>query len=305
MPDCVGTITVSWLEIRQLAHASASRGGGRADLVLRASYDRAFQTPAIENLLLASSAALDTLRDTVVRLPVPPSFGHFFEAGISKRLFSKARVDVTQFSRHMTNVAADDLLLNTGVSFPVAFERADIRGTEIKLDVPRWGRWSGSASYSNMRGTGFLPITGGLLLGEDATAALASSESFPISQDQRHTARGRIAYQLSERAWVAMAASYGSGLPVEFAGDTAQALEQYGPRIVEQVDFEEGRVRRSASLDAAFSVMVVKTERQRIRIQANVVNLMNRLNVINFAGLFSGTAVASPRSFGVRAHVEF
>jgi hypothetical protein len=277
----------------------------RADLVLRASYDRAFQTPAIENLLLASSPTIETLHDTVVRLPVPPSLGHFFEVGIAKRVFSIARVDVTQFSRRMTNFADDDLLLNTGVSFPTAFARADIRGTEIKLDVPRRGRWSGSASYSNMRGTGFLPLTGGLLVGDDATSALASSESFPISQDQRHTARGRISYQLSERAWIAIAASYGSGLPVEFAGDRAQALAQYGPRIVEQVDFEEGRVRRSASLDAAFSVLVLKTERQRLRIQANAVNLTDRLNVINFAGLFSGTAIASPRSVGVRAHVEF
>ena len=36
-----------------------------------------------------------------------------------------------------------------------------------------------------------------------------------------------------------------------------------------------------------------------------VVNLTNRLNVINFAGLFSGTAFAPPRTFGVRAQVEF
>jgi hypothetical protein len=40
-------------------------------------------------------------------------------------------------------------------------------------------------------------------------------------------------------------------------------------------------------------------------VQANVVNLTNRLNVINFAGLFSGTALAPPRTFGVRAQVEF
>lgn len=102
-----------------------------------------------------------------------------------------------------------------------------------------------------------------------------------------------------------MAASYGSGLPVEFAGDRAQAFQHYGRRIVEQVDFEEGRVRGSSSLDAAFSLLVLKADRQRLRIQANLVNLLDRLNVINFAGVFSGTAIASPRSFGVRAHFEF
>jgi outer membrane cobalamin receptor len=277
----------------------------RADLVLRASYDRAFQTPAIENLLLASSPTLEGLNDTVVRLPVRPSVGHFFEAGFSKRLFSVARVDVTQFSRRMNNFADDDVLLNTGVSFPMAFERGEIHGTEIKLDVPRRNSWSGFVSYSHLRGKGFLPITGGLLLGDDAASDLTSSESFPISQDQRHSVRGRVAYQLSDRVWVAMAGSYGSGLPVEFVGDPAQALVQYGPRIVEQVDFDEGRVRPSASLDAAFSAIVFKTERQRVRVQANVVNLTDRLNVINFAGLFSGTALAPPRSFGVRVQFDF
>jgi outer membrane receptor protein involved in Fe transport len=70
----------------------------RAGLVARASYDRAFQTPAIENLLLASSPAVDALSDRVVRLPVPPSRGNFYEAGVSKRLFSATRLDVTHFN---------------------------------------------------------------------------------------------------------------------------------------------------------------------------------------------------------------
>jgi hypothetical protein len=104
---------------------------------------------------------------------------------------------------------------------------------------------------------------------------------------------------------VALAASYGSGLPVEFAGDPAQGLEQYGARIISQVDFEAGRLRPSASLDAAFSVIVLKTARQQVRVQANAVNLTDRLNVINFAGLFSGTALGPPRSFGVRLNLEF
>src|SRR5262249_1203821 len=93
----------------------------RADLVLRASYDRAFQTPAIENLLLASSPTLDSLNDTVARLPVRPSLGHFFEAGLSKRLFAVARVDVMQYARRMYNFTDDDLLFHTALTFPLTF----------------------------------------------------------------------------------------------------------------------------------------------------------------------------------------
>src|SRR5262249_17018156 len=189
--------------------------------------------------------------------------------------------------------------------FPIAFDRAEIHGTELKLEIPRWGAWSGFASYSYLRGTGFLPITGGLLLGDDAASALTATNAFPITQDQRHTMRGRVAYQLSDRAWVAMAVSYGSGLPVEFVGDPAQALAQYGPRIVGQVDFDEERVRPSASIDAAFSAIVFKTERTIARAQVNVVNLTDRLNVINFASLFSGTALGPPRSFGFGWQLDF
>jgi outer membrane receptor protein involved in Fe transport len=212
---------------------------------------------------------------------------------------------VTLYERRVRDFADDDLLLNTGVGFPIAFDRAEIHGTELKLDIPHWRAWSGFASYSYMVGTGFLPITGGLLLGDDAVSSMSSTSAFPISQDQRHTIRGRVAYQLSDRAWVAVAASYGSGLPVEFAGDPAQALEQYGPRIINQVDFESGRVRPSASVDAACSIVLFKSKRQQLRVQANVVNLTDRLNVINFAGLFSGTALAPPRSAGVRLQFVF
>src|SRR5262249_25492294 len=73
------------------------------NLVARAAYDRAFQTPAFENLLLASSPEIEQLGDEAIRLPVPPSLGHFYEAGISKGLAGVARLDASYFERRMTN----------------------------------------------------------------------------------------------------------------------------------------------------------------------------------------------------------
>ena len=276
-----------------------------AQMVIRASYDRAFQTPAVENLLLASSPALESLNDHVVRLPVRPSLGNFFEVGLSKGLFGKLRLDVTQFRRAMSNFADDDLLLNTGVSFPIAFQKAEITGTEAKLDLPHWGALSGFVSYAHMRGVGYLPITGGLLLGDDASTLLTSADRFPVSQDQRHTVRSRATYQVSPRMWLAAAVSYGSGLPVEFSGTLDQAVAQYGQRLVDRVDFEAGRVRPSVSIDASTGFTILKTKTRTLRAQADVINLTNRLNVINFAGLFSGTALAAPRSVAVRLQADF
>ncbi|HXD74250.1 MAG TPA: TonB-dependent receptor, partial [Vicinamibacterales bacterium] len=241
----------------------------------------------------------------VLRLPVQPSRGNFYEASAAKALSHAARIDVTYFERHMSDFADDDVLLNTGVSFPIAFSSAEVRGTEVTFDVPHWKRLSASASYGWQRGTGRLPITGGLFLGDEATSLLTSTTEFPITQDQRQTIRGRAAWQAAEALWTAVAASYGSGLPVEFDGTRADALAQYGQRIVDRVDFDNGRVRPSLSLDAAVGVVIAKSGARRLTVQADVRNLTDRLNVINFAGLFSGTAIATPRSVAVRLRADW
>ena len=277
----------------------------RADLVFRGSFDRIFQTPAFENLLLASSPEVDSLSDNVLRLPVRPSHGNFYEGGLAKGLFGKIRLVANYYVRSLDNFADDDLLLNTGVSFPISFRKAEIRGAEAKLEIPRWGPLSGFVSYSNMLGVGYLPVTGGLFLGSDAVGVLGVATSFPISQDQRNSVRGRFRYEVTPRIWLALGASYNSGLPVEFDGTYADALAAYGPRIVSRVNFDRGRVRPSASLDASAGFIAWQKEKRSVRFQADVKNLTDRLNVIDFAGLFSGTAIAAPRSFSLRVQTDF
>ena len=277
----------------------------RADLVFHASYDRVFQTPASENILLASSSAVVALNPEVLRLPVEPSHGNFYEAGITKGFFGKMKLDVNYFDRTFDNYADDDVLFDTGVSFPIAFRRGTIYGTEAKLDLPHWGRLSGQISYSNMVGFGYTPVTGGLFLGDDAANALANTGRFPVSQDQRNTVSTRFRYQLVPRAWVALGGSYGSGLPTEFDGTVQDAIQQFGQQIVDRVNFERGRVRPSLSLGASVGTELVRREHLLMRLQADVQNFNNRLNVINFAGLFSGTGIAPPRSYSLRLGIEF
>ena len=265
-----------------------------ARLILRASYDRAFEVPAIENLLLASRPG---------GTPVPVSHGDFYQAGFAKSLLGRLRLDANWFTRRIRNFGDDSLLLNTGVSFPIAFSRARITGFEASLALPKWGRFSGTAAYSNLVGTGFLPVTGGLFLGADADL-LASSGSFPITQDQRNTASAQLRYQVSSRVWVSAAARYGSGLPIEIESDIPFE-GRYSQAILDRVNFDRGRVRPSISVDASAGVELWQVERMATRLEASVVNLADRLNVINFAGLLSGTALAPPRSFQVRLRTEW
>src|SRR5205823_7911934 len=70
------------------------------------------------------------------------------------------------------------------------------------------------------------------------------------------------------------------------------------------VDLARGRVRPSLSLDVAGGVQLYHSDHGRIGLQARVANLTNRLNVINFASLFSGTAIAPPRSLSLKLRSE-
>ena len=106
---------------------------------------------------------------------------------------------------------------------------------------------------------------------------------------------------------MASGAEYGSGLPVELGGfsDPGLLRQQYGQTVLDHVNFDRGRVRPSFSLDFSVGVELWKHEKRSVRIQADVSNLTNRLNVINFAGLFSGTAMGLPRWAAGRLQFEF
>jgi hypothetical protein len=278
-----------------------------SNVVFHASYDRAFQTPAVENILLASADLVASLGGEGLSLPLRASRGNFYEAGVSKALFDRLRVDANYFHRQSTNTADDEVLLNTGVSFPIAFAESTVNGFETKVDVPHWGRYSGWVSYSLSKAVGRLPIVGGLFLGDDVEQQLSSSETFPITQDQRHTFRARARAQIHARAWVAVAFQYNSGLPVETdaAPDSTFLAQQYGQVVLDRVDFEHGRVRSSSSLDFSFGTELKRSGSRSLRLQADLFNATDRLNVINFAGLFSGTAIGAPRSGMLRLRFEF
>ncbi len=278
----------------------------RLDLILHGSYDRIFQTPAFENLLLSSSAQIAALSPQVLRLPVEPSRGNYYETGFSKGLFGRIRVDGNWYRRDVTNYADDNLLLNTGIGFPIAFARAVIQGEEVKVELPHWGRFSGFLSYANSLGIGYFPVTGGLFLGSDAASAIsAGSGAFPVSQDQRNTARGRLRYDINSRLWAAFGATYDSGLPVDFNGTYSQAAAQYGENILARVNFSDYRARPAFTLNASFGATFMENERGTLRFQIDATNLTNQLNVIDFAGLFSGTALAPPRMVDARLEMSF
>jgi hypothetical protein len=150
------------------------------------------------------------------------------------------------------------------------------------------------------------PVTGGLFLGDKAANASDTSK-FPISQDQRNTVRAHVRFQAVQRLWFAASAGYGSGLPVNLDRpiDLNAALAQYGASILNKVNFAAMRVRPNFSLDASAGATFYHKEGKDVSVQLEANNLTDRLNILNFASLFSGTAVAPPRSVSARLKAAF
>ncbi len=285
-------------------------------LVIRGGYDRVFQTPAIENLLLSSSEQAQSFRGTAGGLPLPLSRADFFEVGLRKSFADMLRVEVNHFWRNLENFYDDDVFFNTGVSFPISFERAEIEGTEVRIELPRYRQLSSFISYSNLLGRATSPVTGGLFIqGSEAEGLRDAVTTFPISQDQRNTVSARFRFEPHSRIWFALGGRYGSGLPVELQDDESEAVDQepiqqagsgedgsvmITPAVLDRVDFARGRVRPNFSLDLSLGVGLWQRDHRSLKLQLDVLNATDRLNLINFSGLFSGTAIAPSRTIGAR-----
>ncbi len=294
----------------------------RAEIQLFASYDRIFQPPPMENLLLSSGApglGIDTVEGN---LAVPPSRANFFEVGLRKNFGNVVRLDLNHYWRTFRNYIDDDVFLNTGVSFPITFDTARIEGTEVRLELPRWRRVSSYLSYSNLLGRATSPVTGGLFIeGGEAEELRDVVERFPISQDQRNTVSAQFFFDLHRRVWIGFGARYGSGLPVELADDDDdQEVEDASDEspehdsdedssipaeILERVNFQRARIRPNFSLDFSVGARLWERDSQSVSAQFDLRNATDQLNVINFNGLFSGTALAPGRQATLRLKMRF
>ena len=243
-----------------------------ADMVIHFSYDRVFQTPSFQNILLSNSAAIESIDPaSFLRLPVEPSQGNYYEAGLTKALFEKIKLDANYYRRLFANYADDNQIENTTISFPIAFRKSVIYGAEAKLEVVDWRRFSGFVSYSYMVGNVWFPVSGGLFLGADATAAAEQLKGhFPDSQDQRNTARGRLRYEINPRLWIAGGVRSDSGLPFAFECNPSLTLQQciygpggpaqiYGQAVVNRINFARGRIYPSLQVNVSAGAEVYKS----------------------------------------------
>ena len=107
--------------------------------------------------------------------------------------------------------------------------------------------------------------------------------------------------------WLAMSGQYGSGLPANLSSIENQSflLSQYGSAILDRVNFDRQRTRPNFSLDIAAGAQLYRKELRSAALQIQVSNVTDRVNVLNFASLFSGTAISVPRSISGGLKLSF
>jgi Carboxypeptidase regulatory-like domain/TonB-dependent Receptor Plug Domain len=290
---------------------AVSRYFPSAGVVVHFSYDRVFQTPSFENMLLSSSTAAAGLDTISLQLPVEPSVGNYYEVGFTKAFAGKVKLDANYFRRLVNYYADDDQIDNTTISYPIAFRKSIIYGAESKLELTPTHGFSGFLSYSWEVGNAWFPVTGGLFLGDDAV--IPTSGHFPDSQDQRNTLRGRVRYQVAPRLWIAAGIQYDTGLPFDFQCDPSLTLPQciqgeidtYGQKVIDRINFNRGRILPSFQVNASAGADIYKSDRVNMRFQIDGENLTNVVDVIDFGGLFSGNAIGPSRSFALRLTTSF
>jgi hypothetical protein len=284
----------------------------RTKTVLRASFNRFMETPALENLLLSSSARSRIFSPAseeggATFAPVRPSRESQVDFGFQQQLGSHLRFDADYYFRRLRNQPEITNFLETGIIFPAMLDRNRSSGLETRLDLTPLHGFSGFVSYTNFHVYGFAPITGGLFLGEAVDSLSRSGQKIRIEEDQRNTAAFELRYDyLPSRLFVAFSGRHDSGYSVELDPDVTREdfAGEFPAKILDQVNFERGFVRPRTILNLSVGKDLHVSDRVGLSGQFNIENLTNKFYLITFESVFSGTAIGRPRSYSGRVTVS-
>lgn len=286
----------------------------------RASYNRFFQPPQPEHLLLSSSPEARVLSPFAQPAEdgdedgdgdgggadLAPERQHAFEVGLDHVVGTIGRISAAAWRRDVRNYADPNVFFGTTIVFPNSVASGRAQGLDLRVDVPGTRGWSSFLTYtlSKVEQTG--PINGGLFL-EDEIGEIDAGTTFTPDHDQRHAAAAGLTFAPAARRIVATAmARYESGTPLDVGDldddDAADLAERPGAELV---DLVRGRVRPRLVVDLAVTTRLARLARVEMSVRASVLNLTNRAYAFNFGNPFSGTHFGAPRTLRLDAQVAF
>ena len=287
----------------------------RTQTTLHASYNRLFQPPPAENLLLASSpeaaaiSPISVIQGFSTVAPILPDKENVFEVGAQQLVTKYLRVGVTLYQKRIQNFSDKDQFFETGVIFPIAISSGRVTGEEVRLETTDIHGFHGSISYANAHAYGVTPIAGGLFLGEDPQELQVGGVKFSADHDQRNEAQFQLGYNHKRSGlYATFSGRYDSGVPTDVIPGITLAefvAQGFDPRLYNEIDFERGRVRPRTIFDFSVGADLLRKERVTMNLQFDVQNLTNELFLYNFESVFSGTHVGYPRLISGRLGLRF
>jgi outer membrane receptor for ferrienterochelin and colicin len=278
---------------------------------VRAAYNRFFQPPQPEHLLLSSSPAARALSpfaddDDPGGAEVPPERTHAWELGVERLIAGVSRLSGAAWRRDVTNYADPNVFFGTTIVFPNSVARGTAQGLDLRLDVPRWRGWSAALAYTLAKVEQTGPINGGLFL-EDEIDEIGPGVTFTPDHDQRHAASALVTYSRPTHGLsLTTSVRYESGTPVELGDldddDLDDLLERPG---VERVDLDRGRVKPRLVVDLGATARLRQTEHADVSLKVTALNVFDRAYAFNFGNPFSGTHFGAPRQVRVDLQVRF
>jgi outer membrane cobalamin receptor len=285
----------------------------RIDTVLRASYNRNYQTPPNENLLLSSSEAASRLAPESVRQalggahqPIRSERQNVYEVGVQRALGRLATVDLSAYRKDSRDQQDNNNFFDTGIIFPTTLRAIRVTGAEARLTFAQRRGLSGTLSATTGRAISTPPFTGGLFLGQDAVDLL-SAGPFAIDHDQRLSVHGTMQWTIAPGLWTGTSIRYDSGLVSNPSDPAEVAADPDFADLLPYVNLtgEIPRVRPRTIVDLAGGYDVSKAGRRIWSVQVQATNLTDRTALYNFQSVFVGTRLIQPRTFAVRVRRYF
>src|SRR5581483_8727240 len=314
---------------------------GGSNTILRASWGRTMETPYNENLLLSSgfgsSAAL-------VGTSAPPAPGDRYEGevGIQQAIGRWVVADVGYFNKRTHNAYDFNVLFDTPIVFPVAWDRSRLDGFTGKVDLVQHGGFSANVVMAHTNAIYFPPGVGGVLLSPPCDTPGCS---FRIDHDQKFNTTTHLQYVFEPHtgAWASLVWRYDSGLVASAIGDVNDLLGLTGDQqaaagvmcgsvaatitspitncapsalsatrlVVPAAGTGDpltnpARVAPRHLFDLGIGAdNILHAERVKLHVRFTVINLTNRDALYNFLSSFSGTHFVAPRTYQVNVGVNF
>jgi len=310
--------------------------------VLRVAYARTFETPFNENLILSSATGVGGLAQNVFGRqaePIRPGRRNQFNTGLQQAIGRYLLIDADYFWKYTHNAYDFDVLLNTTITFPIAWHNSKLDGVTGRVSTTNLHGFQAYWTFGHTRARYFPPENGGLV----SQGQPLATGVFRIDHDQAFQSTGVFRYQRKNAEWVSLAWRYDNGLVVSGVPDVAAALTLTAAQQTsigfacngvyatftnpittcngtgtsklvalpqtgqENDDHNPARVkpRNVFNLGIGTDNLFHTEKHERITASFEIANLTNKVALYNFLSTFSGTHFLQPRTVVARIGLVF